>query len=792
MQTLLAAGALAHCGPALAEDEQKSLLNDSEILVTAQRREERLQDVPISIAVTSGARLESLHFNTASDLQFVTPGLDFTDSQSARASGFRIRGIGTAAVADAIEQSVGVVLDGVPLARIGQGLTDLADIEQIEVLRGPQGMLFGRNASIGLINITTRKPSAEPEFGANVSYGTGNELRLNGVASGPLGTTARARISGYLSERDGIVTNVTTGERYNDRKEYGVRGAFLLEPSDRVEIVVRGDWLRRDNRANIWAVNNFASSATDPRPNAFFLKNYIGPVASGPEARDINNDGDIFSIAENWGFSGEINWEIGEFTLTSLTAYRQWNFQDQIDADISPLNILNVSFGENDLHQISQEVRLSSPVDKNVSFVTGLFYFRTENVSFYRQEGRIVPIFAVNINVPIPIAPGIVLPPGQLFGRDIRTSVINEDFAAFGQATINLSDQFSLIAGGRITHAKVGLDFDRTGTPGSSAFNFLLGPAFAPINFQVDTQDTNFSWRIGGQYRPNRDLTFYATISRGYKGPGFNSNFDVVPLPGQTLEEQLLIRPEIPTNYEIGLKGSFLDRTLSVSLSLFHMEVKDFQAQAIEFSESLQVATFTLRNAGSLRSRGFEIDLRAMPIRDLTFGFGLAYTDGVFKDYQGAPCPRDGLAVRTIGAPCGPPAAGQPNATGFDASGLRLNGSPEWSGTLDGRWDFNLGGSGARGFLQALYSFRSSTLFGLYPDNIPNFTRQPDYGLLNTSLGVNFADNKVQVAVFARNLLDQNFLTNIGDLPFDGLGGRLQWVSPEAARTVGISAGLRF
>ena len=765
-----------------------------DIIVTAQRRTERLIDVPLSVAVTTGEELERLNLNSAADLQFTTPGLSLGDSNTPRGAGFRVRGVGTTVFADGIEQSVGTVVDGVPMARAGQGLSDLADLERIEVLRGPQGLLFGRNASAGLINIITRRPTRDLSIIANASYASDDEIRLGASIAGPLADDSlRARLTGYLNRRDGTIRNITTGKLYNDRNEYGLRGQLLFEPSNTIEVVLRGDWSKRDNDANIWSVRQFATRATDPRPSVALLSSITGPITSGPRAREVNNGGIIVNEVESYGGSAEINMQLGEYTITSLSAYREWSQADNNDADLSPLNVLDRNFGGNDVEQKSQELRLTSPSGNTVEFVAGLFYFDTSNRGNFSQVGRFSIGLARALPTNLTLAPGLVLPAGQLFGRDVNTDIDVTDYAAFGQATLNLTDALSFTAGGRVTNTKVSLDYARTGTPGSNAFNFVLGAAFAPLAFKAKTEDTNFSWRLGAKYDLSEDANIYASVARGYKGPGFNNLLDIVVPTGTTPQAFTKVEPEIPTAFEIGFKGALLDRTLTVSFAAFLSDFKDFQAQIVEFQPGSSIGSFAIRNAGKLRTKGFEIELNATPTDGLTFGVGLAYTDAKFKNFAGASCPRLGALVTVVGAPCGPRVVGSANSTSFDAAGLRAPNSPEWTGNVEGRYEFGLTSvNDLRAFVQGNYYLRSDTVFGLYPRNIRNQTEQDGYGILNASLGVIGSDGKYTLSVFARNLFDTNYVTGIADLPFDGAGGLLQFVTPEADRTIGAAVNLRF
>ena len=798
---LLASTAVAFAGPVAAQtmtnQTPSSAAQDAatidDIVVTAQRRSERLLDVPVSVVATSGDRLERLNFNAATDLQYVTPGLTLGDANTPRGQGLRIRGVGSNVFADGIEQSVGTVVDGVPLARAGQGLADLIDLERVEVLRGPQGLLFGRNASAGLISITTRRPTEQLSGMLNASYGSLDEMNVGASLAGPV-VEGRilGRLSGYLNKRDGFIDNRLTGQKINNREEYGFRGTVELRPTDTLEVLLRADYSRRDNECCVWSVRRFANATTDPRPGAAFLSTFVGPLETGPEARQIAANGEYSNLVTSQGISSEVNLQLGDYTLTSLTAYRTWEQADNNDADLSSSNILNRNFGANDLTQFSQELRLTSPADQAVEFVAGLFYFTSSNEGDFQQVGRFSLSLArlQNLGINAPVAPGVVLPASQLFGRDIASDIDVTDLAVFGQATWNVNEALSLTAGARVTRTEVSMNYGRTGTSGASAFNFLVGAAFAPLAFDASTEDTNVSWRVGAQYALDEDQNVYASVARGYKGPGFNSLLDIVIPAGVTAQNFTRVEPEVPTAYELGYKASLMDRRLSLTAALFLTDFENFQAQIVEFQPGSSIGSFAIRNAGELRTKGFELSLAAQPSSSLSFGASLAYTDATFESFANASCPRLGAIVTTVGAACGPAVAGGPNRTSFDASGLAVTNAPKWSGNADMRWEMPIR-SDLGAFVQANLYWRSETTFGLYPANIPNPTIQDSYGILNASAGFDVGDNAT-ISVFGKNLFDTNFVSSIGDLPFDAAGGLLQFVTPDARRTVGVQANLRF
>ncbi|MCZ8208129.1 MAG: TonB-dependent receptor, partial [Aquidulcibacter sp.] len=764
------------------------------IVVTANKRETRSLDVPTSLVAVSGDRLDRLNLSTATDLQFVAPGVGLGDANTPRGAGLRIRGIGTNVFADGIEQSVGTVIDGVPLARAGQGLTELSDVERVEVLRGPQGMLFGRNASAGLINIVTRRPTEELTVLGNISFASHNEVKAGVSIAGSLSEGVRGRITGFSNSREGIVDNLGTGKDLNDHNEYGFRGALEFTPSDNLTIMLRADQSKRETACCIWTVRSFATAAQNPA-GATLLSTYAGSqvVASqGPENRLVNQNGAPFNQGESGGVSAEVNYRLGDYTLTSVSAWRTWDQFDGLDSDQTNLNILDTNFGSNELEQVSQELRLTSPGDSNFSYVVGLFYFKSTNDNFSRQVGRFTAQLGAlqGANINLPLGGGLVLPASANFGRDVTTTIGSRDYAAFGEATFKLGENVKLIAGGRFTDTEVYMDYVRAGTPGSNAYNFILGAQFSNLTLpRVTVSEDNVSWRLGVQYEPTPDANFYATVSRGYKGPGLYNGLDTA-LPSsvqisdaEQLRDYLKVNAEIPTAFEIGYKSTFWEGRGFASVAVYHSDFKDFQAQVVETPPGQAIGSFAIRNAGNLRTQGLEAEVQVRPSTGLTLGFGFAYNDAVYESFTCASRPRGvapgaNPACTTIGA----------NVTStFDASGLRATNAPKYTANLDARYEWGIGEAGSwKAFVQGNAFWRDDVIFGLVPEGVTNPYIQPAYGLVNGSVGITAADGQFTIRLYAKNLLDQNFVTGIFDTPFDGVGGRAQWVSADAERTVGI------
>lgn len=755
MRSFMAFGALAvgvalGSGPALAQEA-----SDGEIVVTAQKREQRLQDVPISIDVVTGEDLAVANLNNATDLRFIAPSIQFSDSANLRGEGFAIRGVGTNTFADGVEQTVGVAVDGVVLGRSGMGAADLIDIARVEILHGPQGMLFGKNASAGLISITTNLPTPVFEASARVSYATDNEIKLEGVLNAPLNESTALRIAVGRTTRDGYILNVANNELLNDRDEWGVRATLAYDPGAAFNLILRADYTDRDQACCAWTSR--AIGAGSPLP--FFL----GPnVTPGPQNERTNVLGDFFQRAEGYGASAEANWGLGGMTLTSVTALRRWQQSDNNDPDLSPLNVLDINLGSNDLEMWSQELRLTSPSDGPVTWVAGLFYSDQSLANTSVQAGTL----------------GVALPPGVLIGRQVATTVDTTSFAAFGQAEWALSPQLTVLVGGRYTADEVGLSYART-TP---TVALVPWPGLGALAFTGGTDADNFSWRLGAQYRFNPDVMAYATAARGYKGPGVNTLLD------QLTPEVSAVAPEIPTSFEIGLKSDWLEGRLTLNAAVFKTTFEDFQAEVFDLGTSPITARVT--NAGELETSGLEIEARFEPLDGLTLDANMNWLDATYTDFKNIPCyvGQPVLPLGTVRTSPGQCITIAPGVAVTNGDGATLGNAPEFSANFaaayawqTGEWAWDA---------RASYAWRGDTNFSAAGD--PGLV-QDGYGLLGASLSVGPESEAWRLSVFGRNLTDEAFVTRvIPDLLFAAPGSYAQFTTFESRRIVGVSLQMRF
>jgi len=725
--------------PAQAQDisapaaTKEELGQSPDIIITAQKRPEKVHDVPLAVTVVSREALELANVTAATDIKRLATSLQYAENTSVRGTSFQIRGVGTQSFSNGLEQSVGTVVDGVVMTRNGMGNGDMLDVDHVEVLRGPQGMLFGKNASAGVVSIVSRRPTNEWSTEGRVSFGTYDEVRASGVVNVPLDATTAFRLAGFSNRRDGLVTNVFDGRKINDHREVGLKARLLwTSDDDRLQVYLIGDLSRIDGSCCLPTVRSVVPGSA--------LADSLALAGIIPEPRnlEVNLDAGGFSRSTNGGVSMELTAHLGEHELTSLTAWRTWNLRENSDSDSTPRQALSINFGRSDLHQLTQELRLASPVGGRFEYLLGLYYFNSRLHGNNGQQG------SLSLTSDSPVTSRFFVATNQ-----------NESLAAFGQATMRLSQDLRLIAGARFTHDNVSMDFERSFVPGTL-------PSSPPLSLHPSTSASNLSWRLGVQYDLDPTIMAYLTASRGYKGPGFNA------LQGATIAANEPVRPEIPTSFEIGLKSSLFDRRLTLNLAAFDTKFKDFQGQ---FNDPTipPLGAFVVGNAGELHTSGAELEFAVYPGSGLSFTGGVSYIDARFSDFKRAAC---------WGTP-----ERQPNCTSgvFDASGTQLPNAPEWTVSLQALYERHLGAR-LSGFASLDAYWRSSVNDSL---GDPNMVRG-DYGLLGASIGLSDIADRWRLSAWARNLLDSHYTGTIIVTPLSA-GSYSQFPVEDARRMVGFT-----
>jgi iron complex outermembrane receptor protein len=716
--------------PEATDPAELDLLTMAPIVVTAQKRVERLQDVPISIAVVSNATLEAFSMNEANDLQHLVPGLTLVNAAGTRNAGFFVRGIGTTSFSsESIEGSTAYVLDGVVLGQSGASFADLPDIERIEVLRGPQGTLFGKNSSAGVINVTTIEPTDVFSGKLSATWASpNNERRVAGYISGPISDDAGFLLSARVNKRDGYIENVHDGRRFNDRDEWGMRGKLKLVPSDQLQVMITGDYYKREAACCIWTIRN-----TGPIVSPTEQLQLNAGITFGRDNNKQNIDGDVFSNNIISGVSVQADYDLGDgYSLTSITAGRRYRSFDGLDSDSMPFDILNVNFADFRQKQVTQEIRLTSPAGRAVDYVLGLFYFDGEVNATSTQRFPTLPFPFLN--------------------KTAETIASTRNSAVFGQANFNLSDKFRLIAGARWLEEKAEASRDR--------HDFL----FDLRNFsEASKRDTAVLWRAGAQYDFSKDIMGFATVTRGYKGGGYDTNIGLSNLPD--------VQPERPTNTELGLRMAFPAQRIILNATAFHTDVDGYQTAARDPGPPPVTHIFN----GDAKTRGLEFDLHWRPLDESNWtitGSG-AYVDAKWGTFTNAPC----HATQTAAEGC---VDGQQ-----DLTGTQLPFSAKWSGSLASSYAtqvrsdidlvFNLG-----------VNYRSDVHFGA-----PAATQQ-GYALVNASITLAQAYGKWRVSLFGKNLTNKRYSLVDFATPIIAGGSYSQFVPYEAQRIIGISAEVGF
>lgn len=715
-----------------------------EIVVTANKREERLQDVPLAVSVIGGDQLTSQNINEVTDLTRSTPALN----NSGPFGALSIRGVGSVSFARSAEGSVGVVVDGVALANTSTNPPQLFDIQRVEVLEGPQGTLFGRNSSAGVVNITTNAPDADKwEVIAHADIGEDQNYIGRAVVNVPVASNAALRVSGSYSQPPRRQHN-NFDDSWHKVKGKTARARFLWEPIDDLTFNVIGDYSQFDRKGGVpWAV--YLST-----PGSRLTQRLVAcGVDIGPENEEGCIDGGNDQTSKSFGISGQVDARIGDHTITSISAYRGFKSIHRLtDADSVPVNRLNVNESPREVHNLSQEFRLTSPTGGLVDYVLGLYYFDSTLQSTNTQRGLIL----ADLGVPFPI------------GQVQSTRSTTTSYAAFGNATINVTPDLHILVGARYGREEVAALTTGRLAPGAVA------PILSTATISGQVEDTYFSYRVGAQFDISPDAMIYGTYTRGYKGPSVNDQTGTGNIPK-------IIRPEIPHASEIGVKVNAFDGRLTASLAGFYNRIDDFQAQFFLPS----AGAFVFGNAPELKTKGISFNLLGQPMRGLTLNAGVLYNDAKYGSGYLVACAQGQTAAQGCLNP-------RPGVFVDDAGGNRLVGAPEWKVTAFAEYEAALSDT-LTGFVQGdmVYTSKINWDAAFSPQNTSEGA-----AIFGGRAGVRFDEERFGFSIFARNIFDKyrpavRFATPTARQQLDPLSFS-QISGPESRRTVGVSLDARF
>jgi iron complex outermembrane receptor protein len=586
--SVLACSAAAAPGVCRAQASSATL---EEIVVTAQRRESNLQSVPAAVSALTADAIQSAGIVRIDNLANSVPNVYIDTGASLRATVIAVRGISSNPNNPGVDPAVGVFVDGVYQGRPTTMNSALYDLDRVEFLRGPQGALYGKNTIAGAINFITKLPSAEPSGEFRLGYGNYDQQQAYAAVSGPLGSERlTARLSGSYQQRDGYLDNTATGTDLDDADEVGGRLALALAATDTLDLVLRADTAR----------NRTASGASEVFLNGAFTG---APFADAdPYDRRVANDRDAQGDRDQSGVSLQADWDTALGRITSITAYRQFDWENMNDNDFSVLNMLSSGISE-DYGQFSQELRLVSKGGTKLDYVVGLYY----------EDQSLDTVSTAIVGPDLGIYPDEVA--GEIFG-DVEST----GWAAYAQGTWRFSDRWSLSAGLRYSDEQKDVTHSQVGDP----FQILL-PTYPQQKLSRDDSQTSPS--VSVNWQPNETMLAYVSYAQGFKAGGFNV-FSITPT------DEARYDPELVDSYEIGLKSTLLDGAARLNIALFTLTYDDLQVNQLVLVGG--VPQYQTSNAASAESKGAEVELLWQATEGLQLSAAYGYTDASFDSFKNA------------------------------------------------------------------------------------------------------------------------------------------------------------
>ena len=711
------------------------------VVVTARRVEEVAQEVPIPVSVVGGGIVADTGSFNVNRLKELIPTVQFY-STNPRNSSVQIRGLGApfGLTNDGIEPGVGLYIDGVFYARPAAATLDFLDVDRIEVLRGPQGTLFGKNTTAGAINVTTRRPTFTREAEFELNYGSDDFMQAKGSISGPLVGKVAGRLSFSGTQRDGLIYNTRTQQRVNDLDNLGVRGQLLFAPSAALAVALAIDHTRQRPEGYTQVVAGVAPTLRNANRQYRQIAAELGYTPPSFNAFDRLTDVDtpLRSYQDMGGTSLNVEWKLGRGLLTSTTAWRYWNWDPSNDRDFIGLSITPVSAAPSRQRQWTQEVRYAGEVSPRLHVVGGGFVFHQgidSDPSFKQEQG---PAAARFLLAPTAAAATPGLLDGYGFDQYLRYRGVSA--AAFGQLEWEVTDRLRLLPGLRFNYDQKDVDFDQQVYGGlqttDPALIALQRSVLAPQTYATTVDDTNLSGQATVAYRVATAVNTYATYATSFKSVGLNLNGVPTDAADRPVLSAATVRPEDVQHVEVGIKTTPL-RGVTANLTLYNTAIEDFQAQVV--NAGVGVLRGYLANAEKVRVRGLELDGTArLSRRFYLYGSG-AMTDGKYVSFPDAPPPLE--------------LTGGPQLV--DISGSDLPGISRWAYAAGGEFAQPATILRRRGDLFAAVdtSYRSSFSSSA---TASRYLVVQGYSLLNARVGFRWTDGWT-LTLWSRNVLDKDY-----------------------------------
>lgn len=740
----------------------------NEIVVTSRRRKEAAQDVPIPITAIGGAKVAETGAFNVNRLKELIPSVQLYSSNP-RNTSLSIRGLGTTfgLTNDGIDPGVGFYVDGVYYARNAATTMDFIDVEQVEVLRGPQGTLYGKNTTAGNFNITSKRPSFTPGTQVEIGYGNYGFVQAKASLTGPLSSKVAARLSFSGTQRDGVLKHVNTQQSVNDLNNIGVRGQLLYNISEGVKVTFIGDYTRQ--RPNGYA-QVFAGVVPTLRPayrqfEAIIKDLNYQPASRNPFDRLIDTDTPWRSNQELGGASATAEFALGAGTLTSTSAWRFWNWDPSNDRDFTGLQALRLSQAPSKHNQYSQEIRWAGSLHPKVTAVFGAFYFAQDLKSDpdqVEESGAAQWRFSQSSTSALWKTEGLL----NGYGIKTRQQMETQSAALFGQLDIAIGSKLSLMPGLRYNYDRKSINFSRTTYGGlqttDAALLALKRLVYTDQAFEADIDNTNLSGQLTLAYRFNKSLNSFFTYSTGFKPVGLNLG-GLPSSNGKPMTELATVKPESVQHLEWGLK-SRPGKNATLNLTVYQTNIYDFQTNVQ--TADLAVNRGYLANAEQVGVQGVELEGTVSLNKHFSFYGNVAYTDAKYVKFTNAPVPLEETG----------------GATFKDISGGQLPGVSKWAGSFGVEYAtatklFNEIGE----FFIALDSYGRST-FSSSPSP-SKYLNIAGYNLLNARLGFK-ASKGLSVTIWSRNLGNTDYFELL--LPGAGNAGHYAAVLGDP-RTFGIT-----
>ncbi len=741
----------------------------AEVLITARRRTEEVQKVPIPISVIGGPKIEESGSFNVNRVKELVPTVQLYSSNP-RNTTLNIRGLGSTfgLANDGIDPGVGFYVDGVYFARPAATALDFVDIEQIEVLRGPQGTLFGKNTTAGAFNISTKLPSFKSGGTVELSYGNFGYVQARASLTGPLSKNLAARASFSGTQRNGTIENIVSGKYINDLNNLGFRGQLLYNPSSKLEIILAGDVTsqRPDGYAQVVA----GVVETQRAPYRQFDQiiadlNYDLPSRNAFD-RKVDHDTPWRSNNDLGGISLNADIDIGEGTLTSTTAWRYWNWGPSNDRDFTGLPVLSLSQAPSKHEQFSQEIRYAGDFSKKLSGVFGVYYLsqNLKTTPYHTEEsGAAQWRFSQSTASPLWATPGLL----DGYGSRTTSSLESIGAAVFGQLDWAITEKLHLLPGIRFNYDKKDVDYDRVTYGGlettDPALLAIKRSVYSPQSFVATVEDQNWSGQATLAYQFNDKINAFGTFSTSYKPVGINLG-GLPTVAGQPLLELAEVKPEYVKHFELGIKTS-PSKGSTLNIVIYSTNIEDYQT-LVQTAE-IGVNRGYLANAEEVRVLGLELDgnIRISPA--FSMNGAIAYTDAIYVSFTNAPVPLEETGGEFAFK---------------DISGGRLPGVSKWAGSFGGEYSktakfFSKSGSF---FFTSDVFFRSE--FSSSPSS-SKFLNVDGYALVNARTGFRVKEG-FSAFIWTRNFLNQNYFEQL--LPASGNAGQYAAVLGDPA-TYGVT-----